>query len=203
VFLNLLDTAKGASIRAAASTQALGHFKHRGLLSVIRVTILILMVSAFAGTALAQTSLPADVLNTDIKDLKGESFRLTEGSSKVKIIFICASWARLCDFAAKDMNKFQKSYSKRGVAIIGLTNENPTADYVNVRKFVRRNKIKFRVGWMDAKMERTFTGEKHPGLVPMVIVLNQQHQVDSKFIGYSIRETPGKLSAVLNRLTHR
>jgi peroxiredoxin len=170
---------------------------------VIRVATLILIFLALSGTGLAQLSPPADVLNSDIKDLRGESFRLSEGSSKAKIIFICASWARLCDFAAKDMNKFQKSYSKRGVAIIGLTNENPTVDYVNVRKFIRRNKIKFKVGWMDAEMEKTLTDAKHPGLVPIVIVLNEQHNVDSKFIGYSIRETPSKLIAVLNRLTHK
>jgi peroxiredoxin len=160
----------------------------------------LLLILGFATGVFAQNSIPESVLNSRIPTLRGESLRLTTTSPPAKILFICASWARLCDFAAKDMSRFQRTYGKRGVEIIGLTNENPSTDARNVRKFVRRNGIKFQMAWMNDEMEAALSDSKHRRLVPIVIILDKQHRIDTKFFGYSIRETPNKIIAVLDRL---
>jgi hypothetical protein len=165
-----------------------------------RLLILLLFAVAFVPDVLGQESLPETVLNSEIRTLGGPSFRLTDTSPSAKILFICASWARVCDFAVKDMNRFERTYSARSVEIIGLTHENPANDEPKVRKFVRRNKVKFKMGWLDDKMEAALTDNKHPGLVPIVIVLDARQRMASKFLGYSIRETPNKVIAVLDRL---
>jgi hypothetical protein len=36
--------------------------------------------------------------------------------------------------------------------------------------------------------------------LPMVIILDDQHRINTKFVGYPIRETPNKIIAVLDRL---
>ena len=163
----------------------------------------LLLIVAFAPSVFAQTSVPEAVLTSNIRTVHGESFRLTDTSPHARILFICASWARLCDFAVKDMNRFKRIYAKRGVEVIGLTNQNPIKDGGAVKEFVRRNKIKFPIGWMNDEMEAAFTDRKYPGLVPIVIILDDHNRIDSKFVGYSIRETPNKIVAVLNRLIRR
>jgi peroxiredoxin len=165
-----------------------------------RLLILLLFAVAFVPDVLGQESLPETVLNSEIRTLDGQSFRLTDTSPSAKILFVCASWARVCDFAVKDMNRFQRTYSARGVEIIGLTHESPASDEPKVRKFVRRNKIKFKIGWLNDEMEAALTDKQHPGLVPIVIILDSKQRIDSKFVGYSMWQTPNRIVAVLNRL---
>src|SRR5882724_9528998 len=167
---------------------------------VVKIAILLVIISAFANTALAQTSLPPSVLKTDIRSLKGESFRLGEGNSKVKIIFLLASWCGPCRFAVKDLNQIHRAYPETDVEIVGLTNENPQTDEIKVRNFVRKNRVKFNVGWMNLEMERVFTHEKYPGLVPIIIVLNSERQVDTRLLGYKMKVTPNKLIEVVKRI---
>ena len=158
------------------------------------------LFSAAAGIALAQTSLPESVLDADIRNLNGQSFRLRDGNPKVKVIFLLASWCGPCRFAAKDLNEIYKAYPKSDLDIIGLTNENPEGDYLKVKKFVCKNRIRFKVGWMNAETEKAFTHEKYPGLVPIILILDNKVQVDTKLIGYDFRKTPSKLIEVIKRI---
>ena len=169
---------------------------------LIRITTLVVSL-AFANSPRAQTSIPPSVLKSDIQSLKGESFRLGEGTSKVKIIFLLTSWCGPCRFAAKDLNQIYRAYPGSDVEIIGLTNENPLTDELKVRNFIRKNRMKFKVGWLNSEMEKVFTHEKYPGLVPIVLVLNSERQVDTKFIGYKIKVTPKKLIDTINRILNK
>ena len=87
--------------------------------------------------------------------------------------------------------------------IIGLTNESPKVDYLKVKKFVRKNRIRFKIGWLNAEMEKAFTHEKYPGLVPIILVLDNKAQVDTKLIGYDFRKTPTKLIEVIKRILNK
>jgi thiol-disulfide isomerase/thioredoxin len=173
------------------------------LVMLIRITTLLVVSLALANSPRAQTSLPPSVLKADIQNLKGGSFRLSEGTAKVKIIFLWTSWCGPCRFAAKDLNQVYRAYPESDVEIIGLTNENPQADGLKVRNFVRKNRMKFKVGWLNSEMEKVFTREKYPGLVPIIVVLNGERQLDSKFIGYKIKVTPRKLIDIVDRIMNK
>jgi thiol-disulfide isomerase/thioredoxin len=161
--------------------------------------ILLLSFSIFGQEAATSDSLPENIMNKNIQSLDGKSFRLAESRGKVSIILLWASWCGPCWFAAKDLNKVRGDYDNRNVEIIGLTAENSREDRKSVRKFVRTNKIGFKIGWIDEQTAVSLAAT--PAVIPQIMVITNDGHVVKRFLGYNPmpQKTLAELNAVVNQ----
>ena len=160
---------------------------------------LLLNFSVFAQEATSPDSLPKNIMNKNIYTLEGNLFRLVETKGKVSIVLLWASWCGPCRFAANGLNEVRGDYDNRNVEIIGLTSENPRRDRKSVRKFVRANRIRFNIGWIDQQTAVALAANRT--VIPQILVIANDGRVVKRFLGYnpSPQKTLAELSAVVDQ----
>lgn len=175
-------------------------------MTISRITVTLALLLLLGHSASAQNNsaapilLPENLRSGNIESLGGTPFRLTEGNQKLTVLFLFGSWCSApCRFAASDLNVLLRDYGKRGIEVIGLTSENPQTEVNLVRKFVRSNKVRFKIGWIDRQTELTLTGGRP--ILPQILIVTPDGNVLMRFIGYnSINKRSFKeLKAIVER----
>ncbi len=164
---------------------------------ILIAAALLFSFSAFAQETTSADSLPGSLMNKNIQTLDGKRFRLAAAKSKVGIILLWASWCGPCRFAANGLNEVRGDYDNRRVEIIGLTAENPVQDRKSVRKFVRANKIRFKIGWIDQQTAVVLAA--NPAVVPQILVITNDGRVVKRFIGYNPEKTLAQLNTIVGQ----
>lgn len=137
--------------------------------------------------------LEASVLNTELKDLDGKTFKLSDYSGKVVIVNLWATWCGPCRVEIPELIKLSDEYKSRGVELIGLTNEDPTEDEAKVRDFVKNQKITYRVGWGNQSVELGLMQGNVKNVIPQSFVITGDGRVVAHMTGFNPTTTPEKL----------
>jgi thiol-disulfide isomerase/thioredoxin len=88
-----------------------------------------------------------EALNTDITDIEGKTFRLSDYKDKVVVLDLWATWCGPCRLEIPHLIDLSKEYESRGVEVIGLTTEEREQAEQAVHNFVSEFKINYRIGW--------------------------------------------------------
>jgi thiol-disulfide isomerase/thioredoxin len=120
------------------------------------------------------------------------------GRGKVSVLAVWASWCKPCRLALIGLNDVQKDYSNRGVEVMGLTIEEPPKDLENVRGFLNKNKIDFRLGWIGANKRDALFGEHH--VVPEILVITSDGAIVRRIEGWNAEHTIPLLRAALEEV---
>jgi thiol-disulfide isomerase/thioredoxin len=143
--------------------------------------------------------LPASVLNTELKDLDGKSFKLSDYSGKVVIINLWATWCGPCRVEIPELIKLSDEYKSRGVELIGLTNEDPVEDAALVRDFVKKQEITYRVGWGNESFSLGLMQGNVKNVIPQSFVITGDGRVVAHMTGFNPTTTPQKLRAAVEQ----
>lgn len=130
--------------------------------------------------------IPEEVFNHELKDLEGRSFYLSNYRGQVFVINLWASWCGPCRMEIPELNRIYKEYRGRGVEFVGLTSEDPKASAEDVKEFVSKFKMKYKLGFLDSEAGRRLLNGRPA--IPQTFVVAADGRVVTVFFGYSSRE---------------
>lgn len=137
--------------------------------------------------------LAKSVLDTPMKDLTGQPFKLSDYAGKVVVVNLWATWCGPCRVEIPELIQLSNEYKSRGVELIGLTNEDPAEDEAKVKDFVAKQKISYRVGWGDKDFELGLMQGDVRNVIPQSFVITGDGRVVAHLTGFNPETTPQRL----------
>jgi glutathione peroxidase-family protein len=141
--------------------------------------------------ASAMATLPATVLDAELKAVNGAPIKLANYSGKVLVINLWATWCGPCRSEIPELVKLYREFRPQGLEIVGLSTENPEASAEGVRQFVSDFSMNYRVGWATADVALALMNNRNA--IPQSFVISRDGRVLTRFVGYNASETPLKL----------
>ena len=140
-------------------------------------------------------SLPANVLEAQLRGASGSPIRLSDYSGKVLLVNLWATWCGPCRLETPELVKLHKEFQSRGVEMVGLSTENPDASAESVREFVRAYNVDYHVGWATADVALTLMQGRES--IPQSFIITREGRIMKRFIGYNPTATPPQLRQAL------
>jgi len=144
--------------------------------------------------------LSPEVLNAEIQDVRGGTFRLADFKDKVVLLNLWATWCGPCRQEIPHLVALNKEYKGKGVEIIGLTNENPATDAEKVESFAEQFKIDYKLGWADASLARALMQGNYS--IPQSFVIAPGGRIQTRFRGFSPR-LPEMIRSAIDQATEQ
>ena len=92
------------------------------------------------------TTIPANVLDSELRALNGAPIKLSNYDGKVLLVNLWATWCRPCRVETPELVNLYKENRARGLEIVGLSTENPEESAEKVRQFVQHFEVNYRIG---------------------------------------------------------
>lgn len=147
----------------------------------------------------ARPPLPAAILNTELKDIEGKPFKLSDYSGKVVVVNLWATWCGPCRVEIPELIKLSEEYKARGVEVIGLTSEDPVDDAALVKDFVAKQKITYRVGWGNREFSLGLMQGNVRDVIPQSFVISGDGRVVAHLTGFNPNSTPERLKQAVEQ----
>lgn len=141
------------------------------------------------------TSLPANVVDAELRSVSGVPIKLSSYSGKVLLVNLWATWCGPCRLETPELVKLYKEFKSKGVEMIGLSTENPDASADKVRKFINDFNVGYRVGW--ATPEVAITLMQGRDAIPQSFVISRDGRVVKRFIGFNQTTTPPQIKEAI------
>ena len=125
---------------------------------------------------------PSAIMQADIKDLDGNTFKLEDKKGKVVLVDLWATWCGPCRDAMPDLIALQDKYKDKNFEIIGLdTDEEETPE--QIKAFAQAKKLNYQLGYADAKMMSEFIKVTRLQGIPQSILINRDGRMVGIFPG--------------------
>lgn len=141
--------------------------------------------------ATAMATLPATVLDAQLKAVNGAPIKLADYSGKVLVVNLWATWCGPCRSEIPELVKLYREFRPQGLEIVGLSTENPESSAEGVRKFVSDFSMNYRVGWATSDVAIALMNNRNA--IPQSFVISRDGRVLTRFVGFNASETPLKL----------
>jgi cytochrome c biogenesis protein CcmG, thiol:disulfide interchange protein DsbE len=143
----------------------------------------------------ALATLPASVLDAELKAASGAPIKLSNYSGKVLLVNLWATWCGPCRVETPELVKLHKHFQSQGVEMVGLSTENPDASADSVREFVRDFDVDYRIGW--ATPDVAFTLMQGRDAIPQSFVISRYGRIVRRFVGFNPTTTPPQLKQAI------
>ncbi len=139
--------------------------------------------SAAPANSEAFRTLPKSVLDAELRSARGNSFRLSDYSGKVLVVNVWATWCGPCQFVTPALVELQKQSRSQGVQIVELSTENPDNSTAEVRKWVRRFRVHYNVGWAPPEVALTLLQGRDA--IPQTYIVSRTGRIVRRFVGFN------------------
>jgi thiol-disulfide isomerase/thioredoxin len=143
------------------------------------------------------TTLPLNVLDSELKALNGAPIKLSSYAGKVLVLNLWATWCGPCRVEIPELVNIYKENRTRGLEVVGLSTENPEESAEKVRKFVQDFDVNYRIGW--ATPEVAITLMQGRDAIPQSFVIGRDGRVIKRFVGFSPSTTPPLLKEAIEQ----
>lgn len=125
---------------------------------------------------------PTAIMQADIKDIDGNSFKLADKKGKIVLINL---WAIYCTWCIKEMPELvalQDRHTDKNFEIIGLDIEESDTPEA-IKAFAQKLKLNYQLGYADSKLTGDFLNKsKFPG-IPQSFLIDREGNLRNVFIG--------------------
>lgn len=142
------------------------------------VSILVAAVFAMTGCQSATSSIPKDPVNFTLKDLDGNTVKLSDLRGKVVVVDFWATWCKPCIQEVPNFSKLYRNFKdNQNFAILAVVNESGEAE--EIRESIKDNRIDYPVIIGNPETARNFGV---PGY-PTTFVIGKDGKITLKLIG--------------------
>jgi thiol-disulfide isomerase/thioredoxin len=142
-------------------------------------------------------SLPAALLASEMTDLSGRKFKLSDYSGKLVVMNLWATWCGPCRQEIPDFVELHAEYKGRDVVMLGVTMEDERNTKDQIEEFAKDFGIEYRNGLAERDL---YVGLLQPGFqIPQTYVLSRDGRVLKKFLGYN-PEVVNNVRSILNQM---
>src|SRR5882672_4575336 len=134
------------------------------------------------------TTLPASVVDAELKAVTGAPIKLSSYSGKVMLVNLWATWCGPCRMETPELVKLHKEFQGRGVEMVGLSTENPDASAESVRNFVREYNVDYHIGWATPEVAITLMQGRES--IPQSFIITRDGRIIKRFVGFRPGDTP-------------
>ena len=128
---------------------------------------------------------PSGIIQADIKDLDGNSFKLEDKKGKVVLVDLWATWCGPCREAMPDLIALQDKYRDKNFEVIGLDSDDESPD--TVKTFAETKKLNYQLGYADPKLMSEFINLTRLQGIPQSILINRDGRMVGIFPGGGAR----------------
>ena len=132
--------------------------------------------SANAETDQAKTSnyppAPTGILQTEIKDLEGGTFKVEDKKGKVVLLNLWATWCGPCREEMPELVAMEEKYKDKGFEVIGLNTDDESPEDIKI--FAEKMKLNYQLAYADEKMTSAFVKITRQAAIPQTMIINRE-----------------------------
>jgi thiol-disulfide isomerase/thioredoxin len=134
------------------------------------------------------TTLPASVINVEMRAVSGEPIKLSNYEGKVLVVNLWATWCGPCRMETPELVKLYKEFRSKGLEVVGLSTENPDSSIEGVKQFVQDYNINYRIGWSPPEVSIALMQGREA--IPQSFVISRSGRLIRRFVGFNPNDTP-------------
>ena len=123
---------------------------------------------------------PSVIMQTELKDLDGNTFKLEDKKGKVVLVNLWAIWCGPCVAEMPEFARMQDQYRDKGFEVVGLntgTQDGEEESAENINSFVEKRKINYQMGYGTEEIFDEFDKKTRLGGIPQSMLLNREGQM--------------------------
>src|SRR5271156_3906590 len=133
----------------------------------------------------SQTKVFADAAPAwELKDVKGNTVKLSDFKGKVVIVDFWATWCPPCRAEIPHFVKLQDKYAKQGLVIVGISVDEGGAEVVS--SFAKANKINYPIALGNQDVAEQYGATDG---IPTTFVIDRKGNIISKHLGFTDSDT--------------
>ncbi len=150
----------------------------------------------------ALTPMPASAMSTELTDLNGKKFKLSDSAGKVLLVNLWATWCGPCRIETPELIKLSQEFKNREVEVIGL-DISPDRDTIEgVRAFVKEYDVPYKIAMVDRDMALALMKGTSMS-IPQSLLVTRDGLILKRFTGFNPTATPPKLRAAIEEALSR
>lgn len=153
------------------------------------------------------TALPANVLDAELKSVRGAPIKLANYSGKVLVVNFWATWCGPCRLETPELVQLHKEYRSQGVEMVGLSTDDPKFSADSVRDFVKDFQVEYPIAWATSQVASSLmlsattdiaqTYVRGRDAIPQSFVVARDGRIVKRFIGYNQMSSPPQLKQAI------
>jgi thiol-disulfide isomerase/thioredoxin len=124
---------------------------------------------------------PSGILQAEIRDLDGNTYKLEDKKGKVVLVDLWATWCGPCVAAMPELVALQEKYKDKNFEIIGLDIDEETPE--QIKAFAQTKNLNYPLGYADDKLEYEFYKVTRLQAIPQSILINRNGKMVGIFPG--------------------
>jgi thiol-disulfide isomerase/thioredoxin len=142
---------------------------------------------------------PSAIMQADIKNLDGTTFKLQDKKGKVVLVNLWATWCGPCINEMPHLNEMQEKYKDKGFEVIGLDSDNESKE--DIEAFAAKQKLNYPLGWADGALMTEFVKLTRLNGIPQSILINREGQLTGVFTGGG-KNTIAKMKETVEKIVN-
>ncbi len=114
---------------------------------------------------------PSGILQTEIKDLDGNSFKVEDKKGKVVLLNLWATWCGPCRQEMPELMDMQNKYRDQGFEIYGLNVDEESVE--DIKTFSDEMKLNYQLAYANTKIMSEFIKITRLSGIPQTILINR------------------------------
>ncbi len=126
-------------------------------------------------------SAPSDIMQAEIKDLDGNTFKLEDKRGKVVLVNLWATWCGPCRAEMPELVAMQEKYRDKDFEIVGLNTDEETPE--EIKTFAQTMKLNYQLGYADPKLMSGFLKVSRFQGIPQSFLIDREGKLRNVFVG--------------------
>lgn len=143
---------------------------------------------------------PAAVMQAEIKDVDGKTFKLEDKKGKTVLVNLWATWCGPCRSEMPELVALQDKYRDKNFEIIGLdsdTEETPE----QVKNFAQTMKLNYTLGYAEPRLMNDLLKVSKQGGIPQSFLIDRDGKLRGTFMGVNSKIL-GDLKALIDKVVN-
>ena len=115
---------------------------------------------------------PAGILQNEIKDLEGNTFKIEDKKGKVVLLNLWATWCGPCREEMPELIALEEKYKDKNFEVIGLNTDDESAE--EIKAFAEKMKLNYQLAYADSKLMSEFIKVTRLAAIPQTIIINRE-----------------------------